>query len=68
MIGISVEGMLRQLVRNAHPTELFFNLFSPPVVPSEEAIKAGEIGEEELERKLTRPQRTREREGDAVPD
>lgn len=38
-----------RLVRKAHPTESFFNFFSPPVAPSEEAIEAGEIGEEELD-------------------
>jgi len=38
-----------RLVRKAHPTESFFNFFSPPVAPSEEAIEAGEIDEEELD-------------------
>ncbi|KAH9974508.1 hypothetical protein BJV74DRAFT_782407 [Russula compacta] len=38
-----------RLVRKAHPTESFFNFFSPPVAPSEEAIEAGDIGEEELD-------------------
>ena len=38
-----------RLVRKAHPTESFFNFFSPPVAPSEEAIEAGEIGEDELD-------------------
>jgi nucleosome assembly protein 1-like 1 len=38
-----------RLVRKAHPAESFFNFFSPPVAPSEEAIEAGEIGEEELD-------------------
>jgi len=38
-----------RLVRKAHPTESFFNFFSPPVSPSEEAIEAGEIGEAELD-------------------
>ncbi len=36
-------------MRKAHPTESFFNFFSPPVAPSEEAIEEGEIGEEELD-------------------
>ena len=36
-------------MRKAHPTEPFFNFFSPPVAPSEEAIEAGEIEEEELD-------------------
>ena len=38
-----------RLVRKAHPTESFFNFFSPPIAPSEEAIEEGEIGEEELD-------------------
>ena len=38
-----------RLVRKAHPTESFFNFFSPPVAPSEEAIEHGEIEEEELD-------------------
>ncbi len=38
-----------RLVRKAHPTESFFNFFSPPVAPSEEAIEAEEIGEVELD-------------------
>ena len=42
------------LVWKAHPTESFFNFFTPPVASSEEAIEAGEIEEEldELEEKL----------------
>lgn len=36
-------------MRKAHPTESFFNFFSPPVAPSEEAIEAEEIDEEELD-------------------
>jgi len=38
-----------RLVRKAHPTESFFNFFSPPIAPSEETIEAGEIDEEELD-------------------
>ncbi|KAG6846318.1 hypothetical protein H0H93_014679, partial [Arthromyces matolae] len=38
-----------RLVRKAHPTESFFNFFSPPVPPTEEAIENGDIDEEELE-------------------
>jgi hypothetical protein len=38
-----------RLVRKAHPTQSFFNFFSPPVAPSEDAIEAGEIGEDELD-------------------
>lgn len=36
-------------MRKAHPTESFFNFFSPPVAPSEEAIETEEIEEEELD-------------------
>ena len=36
-------------MRKAHPTESFFNFFSPPVAPSEEAIETEEIDEEELD-------------------
>ncbi len=36
-------------MRKAHPTESFFNFFSPPVAPSEEAIEAGDIEEDELD-------------------
>ena len=38
-----------RLVRKAHPVDSFFNFFSPPDPPSEEAIESGEIDEEELE-------------------
>lgn len=38
-----------RLVRKAKPAESFFNFFSPPVPPSEEAIESGEIDEDELE-------------------
>lgn len=38
-----------RLVRKAHPTESFFNFFSPPVPPAEDALENGEIDEEELE-------------------
>ena len=36
-------------MRKAKPAESFFNFFSPPVPPSEEAIESGEIDEDELE-------------------
>jgi nucleosome assembly protein 1-like 1 len=45
----SLDTNRTRLVRKAHPTESFFNFFSPPVSPSEEAIESGEIGEEELD-------------------
>ncbi|KAK7457188.1 histone chaperone, variant 2 [Stygiomarasmius scandens] len=38
-----------RLVRKAKPTESFFNFFTPPVAPSEEAIESGDIDEEEME-------------------
>ncbi|GLB41327.1 putative nucleosome assembly protein (NAP) family protein [Lyophyllum shimeji] len=38
-----------RLVRKARPTESFFNFFTPPVPPSEEAIENGDIDEDELE-------------------
>ncbi len=38
-----------RLVRKARPVDSFFNFFSPPDPPSEEAIENGEIEEEELE-------------------
>ncbi|KAG6811131.1 hypothetical protein H0H92_008826 [Tricholoma furcatifolium] len=37
-----------RLVRKAHPTESFFNFFSPPTPPDEEAIENEEIDEDEL--------------------
>jgi nucleosome assembly protein 1-like 1 len=45
----SLDTNRTRLVRKAHPAKSFFNFFSPPVSPSEEAIEAGEIGEEELD-------------------
>lgn len=38
-----------RLVRKAKPVESFFNFFSPPVPPSEEAIESGDIDEDDLE-------------------
>lgn len=38
-----------RLVRKAHPTESFFNFFSPPIPPAEDALENGDIEEEELE-------------------
>lgn len=38
-----------RLVRKARPTESFFNFFSPPVPPNEDAIDNGDIEEEELD-------------------
>ncbi|THH14078.1 hypothetical protein EW146_g6208 [Bondarzewia mesenterica] len=38
-----------RLVRKARPTESFFNFFSPPVPPNEDAIENGEIEEDELD-------------------
>ena len=36
-------------MRKARPTESFFNFFSPPVPPEEDALENGEIEEDELE-------------------
>jgi len=38
-----------RLVRKAKPTESFFNFFSPPVPPPNDALENGDIDEEELE-------------------
>ncbi|KIJ44587.1 hypothetical protein M422DRAFT_30291 [Sphaerobolus stellatus SS14] len=38
-----------RLIRKAHPTDSFFNFFSPPIPPSEDALENGEVDEEELE-------------------
>ncbi|KAJ6526822.1 hypothetical protein B0H19DRAFT_1243508 [Mycena capillaripes] len=38
-----------RLIRKSHPTASFFNFFAPPVMPSDEAIEAGEVDPEELE-------------------
>ncbi|KAJ7241474.1 nucleosome assembly protein [Mycena rebaudengoi] len=38
-----------RLVRKSHPTASFFNFFSPPTMPSDEAIEAQEVDPEELE-------------------
>ncbi|KAA1476326.1 NAP-domain-containing protein [Dentipellis sp. KUC8613] len=38
-----------RLVRKARPTESFFNFFSPPIPPAEDALENGDIEEEELD-------------------
>ena len=38
-----------RLVRKAKPTASFFNFFSPPQPPSDEAIENGDLEEDELE-------------------
>ncbi|RPD71077.1 nucleosome assembly protein [Lentinus tigrinus ALCF2SS1-7] len=38
-----------RLVRKARPTASFFNFFSPPQPPSDEAIENGDLDEDELE-------------------
>ena len=38
-----------RLVRKSKPTESFFNFFSPPQPPSDDAIESGDLDEEELE-------------------
>lgn len=37
------------MIRKTRPTDSFFNFFSPPVPPSDEAIESGDIDEEDLE-------------------
>jgi nucleosome assembly protein 1-like 1 len=36
-------------VRKAHPTESFFNFFTPPVPPADDALDNGDIDEDELD-------------------
>ena len=36
-------------MRKARPTDSFFNFFSPPVPPPEDALEDGDIEEDELE-------------------
>ncbi len=38
-----------RLVRKALPTDSFFNFFSPPEPPTDEALENGEFEDEELE-------------------
>ena len=38
-----------RLIRKARPTDSFFNFFSRPVPPPEDAFENGELDEEELE-------------------
>ncbi|KAJ7191737.1 nucleosome assembly protein [Mycena pura] len=38
-----------RLIRKSHPTASFFNFFAPPVMPSDEAIEAGELDPDDLE-------------------
>ncbi len=38
-----------RLVRKARPTASFFNFFSPPLPPSDDAIEKGDLDEDELE-------------------
>ena len=46
---MGVDTNRTRLVRKAKNVDSFFNFFSPPKAPSEEAIENGEIDEEELE-------------------
>lgn len=46
---VLVDTQRTRLVRKARPTDSFFNFFSPPVPPTEEAIENGDIEDEELE-------------------
>jgi nucleosome assembly protein 1-like 1 len=38
-----------RLVRKAHPTDSFFNFFTPPIPPAEDALDSGDIDEDELD-------------------
>jgi nucleosome assembly protein 1-like 1 len=38
-----------RLVRKAKPTESFFNFFTPPTVPSDDALESGDVDADELE-------------------
>ncbi|KAJ7779594.1 nucleosome assembly protein [Mycena metata] len=38
-----------RLIRKSHPTPSFFNFFSPPVMPDEEALESGELEPEDIE-------------------
>ncbi|KAJ7719045.1 hypothetical protein B0H16DRAFT_1607538 [Mycena metata] len=38
-----------RLIRKSHPTPSFFNFFSPPVMPDEEALESGELEREDSE-------------------
>lgn len=38
-----------RLIRKAHPIESFFNFFTPPVPPAEDALENGDVDEDELE-------------------
>jgi nucleosome assembly protein 1-like 1 len=53
LIEVEADGSLdtnrTRLVRKAHPTESFFNFFTPPVPPPEDAVENGELDDEELE-------------------
>jgi nucleosome assembly protein 1-like 1 len=37
------------MVRKSHPVDSFFNFFTPPVLPDDDALENGEIDEDELE-------------------
>ncbi|KAF8906346.1 hypothetical protein CPB85DRAFT_1313903 [Mucidula mucida] len=47
--GTKVPTNRTRVVRKSRPTESFFNFFTPPTPPGEEAIANGDIEEEELE-------------------
>lgn len=45
----NVDTNRTRLVRKAKPVDSFFNFFSPPTPPAEDAIESGDLDEEELE-------------------
>jgi nucleosome assembly protein 1-like 1 len=46
---VRIDTNRTRLVRKARPTESFFNFFTPPVPPPEDAVENGDLDEEELE-------------------
>ncbi|KAJ7158125.1 nucleosome assembly protein [Mycena filopes] len=38
-----------RLIRKSHPTASFFNFFSPPVMPDEEALESGDLDPDDIE-------------------
>ncbi len=38
-----------RLVRKAQPTDSFFNFFTPPSMPSDDAVEKGEVDADDLE-------------------
>jgi len=45
----SIDTNRTRLVRKARPTDSFFNFFSPPEPPTDDALENGDIEEDDLE-------------------